>query len=329
MDVYDLTVIGGGPVGLYATYYSGLRGMKTKLIDALPQLGGQMTALYPEKYIHDVAGFPKVLSKDLAKNLVEQTTQYNPEIILDRKIIELNSIKENSGEVFELKSESGESHFSRAVVLCLGVGAFMPKKLDNYDLNKLEGRGLSYFVNDMSKYKDKKVLVIGGGDSAVDWANSLETITAKTTLIHRRDQFRAHEENVKKMFQSSVDIKLWYELKAITGDEFVKGAVIYNNKTGEEMELDVDAVLVNLGFIANLGNVKNWGLNIDKNNILVNSNMATSIKGIYAAGDTIGYDGKLKLISTGFGEAAVAVNYAKGYLDPKAKIFPGHSSDMK
>ena len=327
MSLYDLIIVGAGPVGLYATYYAGLRKMKTKLIDALPQLGGQMTALYPEKYIYDVAGFPKVLSKDLAKNLEEQALQYNPDISLNQKINELKVINDSGDRVYELLSETGVSHFAKSIILCVGVGAFMPRKLDLYDVKKLEGKGVYYFVSNIEIFRNKKILIVGGGDSAVDWANSLVSIADKLTLIHRRDEFKAHEDNVRKMFESKVDVKLWYELKAVYGTEHVTGATIFNNKTNEEIDLELDYILLNLGFIANLGNIKNWGLNIDKNNIIVNTTMQTNLPGIYAAGDIVGYDGKLKLISTGFGEAAVAVNYAKTFIDPKSKVFPGHSSD--
>jgi len=327
MSLYDLIIVGAGPVGLYATYYAGLRKMKTKLIDALPQLGGQMTALYPEKYIYDVAGFPKVLSKDLAKNLEEQALQYNPDISLNLKINELKVINDSGDRVYELLSETGVSHFAKSIILCVGVGAFMPRKLDLYDVKKLEGKGVYYFVSNIEIFRNKKILIVGGGDSAVDWANSLVSIADKLTLIHRRDEFKAHEDNVRKMFESKVDVKLWYELKAVYGTEHVTGATIFNNKTNKEIDLELDYILLNLGFIANLGNIKNWGLKIDKNNIIVNTTMQTNLPGIYAAGDIVGYDGKLKLISTGFGEAAVAVNYAKTFIDPKSKVFPGHSSD--
>ncbi len=329
MDLFDSTIIGSGPVGLYAAYYSGLRRMKTKIIDALPQLGGQLTALYPEKYIYDVAGFPKVLSKELAGKLEEQALQYKPEIYLNSKIEKLNTIQDGGSSVYELKTADGVSHFSRTAILCVGVGAFVPRKLDLFDVERLEGRGVHYFVKDLSKFSDKKVLIIGGGDSAVDWANMLEPIAKKVTLIHRRDEFKAHEDNLKKMMESSVDVKLWYELRAIYGDEYVTGASIFNNQTKEETEIEVDDILLNLGFIANLGNIKNWGLDIVKNSISVGTTMQTNFPGIFAAGDIVDYEGKLKLISTGFGEAAVAVNYAKNFLDPKAKVFPGHSSDQK
>jgi len=329
MDLFDVTVVGSGPVGLYAAYYSGLRRMKTKIVDALPQLGGQLTALYPEKYIYDVAGFPKVLSKELSGRLEEQAMQYNPDVILNSKIENLSIVLDNKHSVYELKTDSGKSHYSKTVILCVGVGAFVPRKLDIFDVERLEGNGVFYHVNDINKFAGKKLLIVGGGDSAVDWANMFEPIAEKVTLIHRRDEFKAHEDNLKKMMDSRVDVKMWYELRAIYGEEHVNGASIFNNRTKEELNIDVDFVLLNLGFIANLGNIKSWGLNIVRNSISVGTTMQTNFPGIFAAGDIVDYEGKLKLISTGFGEAAVAVNYAKNFMDPKAKVFPGHSSDHK
>ncbi len=325
-EVFDITIVGAGPVGLYATYYAGLRDMKAKLIDALPQLGGQLTALYPEKYIYDVAGFTKILAKDLAQNLISQALQYNPEICLNEKIIKLEQIENE--KIFKLTSENGNVHFSKTVVLTLGIGAFVPRKLDIPDVQKLEGRGIHYVVKDKSIFKDKNILIVGGGDSAVDWALNLEGIAKNITLIHRRDVFKAHEDSLKKLFNSSVEVKTFYELKRVHGYEHVEGATIFDNRTGDETYLDVQHIILCLGFLANLEFIQNWGLEIDKNAIKVSSKMETNIPGVYAAGDIVNYTGKLKLITTGFGEAAIAVNSAKNFIDPASKFFPGHSSDF-
>ncbi len=325
-EVFDITIVGAGPIGLYATYYAGLRDMRAKLIDALPQLGGQLTALYPEKYIYDVAGFLKILAKELAENLIAQATQYEPEIYLNEKIVKLEQI--DDGKILKLTSENGNVHFSKTIVLALGIGAFVPRKLDIPDVQKLEGRGIHYIVKDKSIFKGKNILIVGGGDSAVDWALNLEGIARNITLIHRRDVFKAHEDSLKKLFNSTVEVKTFYELKRVHGDEHVEGATIFDNRTGEETYLDVQHIILCLGFLANLEFIKGWGLEIDKNAIKVNSKMETNIRGIYAAGDIVNYPGKLKLISTGFGEAAIAVNNAKNFIDPSSKFFPGHSSDL-
>lgn len=325
-EIFDITIVGAGPVGLYATYYSGLRDMKVKLIDALPQLGGQLTALYPEKFIYDVAGFPEILAKELAENLIAQAMQYKPAIFLNEKIIKLESLEDE--KIIKLTSEGGNIHFSKTVVLSLGIGAFVPRKLDIPDVKRLEGRGIHYVVKDKSIFRGKNILIVGGGDSAVDWALNLEGIAKNVTLIHRRDVFKAHEDSLRKLFNSTVEVKTFYELKRIHGDEHVEGATIFDNRTGEEIYLDVQHILLFLGFLANLEFIQSWGLEIDKNAIKVNSKMETNIPGVYAAGDIVNYPGKLKLISTGFGEAAIAVNNAKNYIEPASKYFPGHSSDF-
>jgi len=325
-EIFDITIVGAGPVGLYATYYSGLRDMKVKLIDALPQLGGQLTALYPEKFIYDVAGFPEILAKELAENLIAQAMQYEPAIFLNEKIIKLESLEDE--KIIKLTSEGGNIHFSKTVVLSLGIGAFVPRKLDIPDVKRLEGRGIHYVVKDKSIFRGKNILIVGGGDSAVDWALNLEGIAKHITLIHRRDVFKAHEDSLRKLFNSTVEVKTFYELKRIHGDEHVEGATIFDNRTGEEIYLDVQHILLFLGFLANLEFIQSWGLEIDKNAIKVNSKMETNIPGVYAAGDIVNYPGKLKLISTGFGEAAIAVNNAKNYIEPASKYFPGHSSDF-
>lgn len=335
MDRYDITIIGGGPTGLFAAFYAGLRGMKTKIIDALPHLGGQLTALYPEKYIYDVAGFPKVLSKDLAQNLIEQAMQYNPAVHLGSKITDMRIVEdENTGEdrpqqYFELDTEDDSTHRTYSILLTIGIGAFAPRKLKLQDAEKYEGKGVDYFVKEKAKFKNKRLLIVGGGDSAVDWGLHLHELADSVTLIHRRDRFRAHEDSVRKLFDAPVEIKIPYEVKAIHGNSNVEKVTIINNKTKEEELLEVDHILLNLGFVADIGKITEWGLNIVKNDIEVTSKMETNLPGIYAAGDITAYPGKLKLIATGFGEAATAVNNAKTYIDPKAKAFPGHSSDME
>lgn len=328
MDLFDLTIIGGGPTGLFAAYYSGLRRMRTKIIDALPQLGGQLTALYPEKYIYDVAGFPKVLAKDLASDLIGQALQYGPEVCVGEKITAMQTLAENGGRIFKLTNDTGRDHYTKAILLTVGIGAFAPRKLDLPDAKRFEGNGVLYFIQAKSVLEDKKLLIVGGGDSAVDWVLNLDGVAKEITLIHRRDQFRAHEDSVKKLFQSSARVKLFYELKAVHGNTQVEAATIYHNRTKEEETLPVDCILLNLGFIASLGAIKDWGLEIEKNDVKVSTKMETNIPGIYAAGDIVVYPGKLKLIATGFGEAAIAVNAIKSYTDPAAKFFPGHSSDM-
>jgi thioredoxin reductase len=321
---FDVTIVGGGPVGLYAAFYAGLRGLRTKIVDSLPELGGQLMALYPEKYVYDVAGFPRVLAKDLARSLVDQAMVHDPAIALHQKVTGLA----REGEDWLLSAETGETHLTRTVVLCVGIGAFMPKKLSKPDLAALEGRGLHYVVREKEAFAGRRLLIVGGGDSAIDWCLNLEPIAASILLIHRRDVFRAHAANVEAVLRSSVEVRTFWELEAIHGEEHVEAATIFDNRSGEEQRIPFDDILVNIGFLANLGPIKQWGLAIDKNAIRVDDQMRTTFPGVYAAGDIVTHPGKLKLISTGHGEAAIAVNFAATYLDPKAKAFPGHSSSI-
>jgi thioredoxin reductase len=243
---------------------------------------------------------------------------------LDEKVIALNHRPDN---LIELETEPGNVHLSCAVVIAAGVGAFVPRSLDIPDLKVMEGKGVHYFVKDLETFRDQRVLVVGGGDTALDWASSLLNMASEVTLIHRRGTFRAHEQSVKDVLLSSANVLRFYELKALLGDEHVEAATVFDNRTGEEITLDVDAIVLGLGFLANLGPIKQWGLEIVKNSIIVDRTLQTNLPGVYAVGDIATYEGKLKLIATATAEAAVAINYAKHYIDPSAKVAPGHSTD--
>jgi thioredoxin reductase len=323
-DIFDITILGGGPVGLFALFYAGLRGLRAKLIDSLAELGGQLITLYPEKYIYDVAGYPKVLAKDLVKSCIEQGLRFNPAVCLEEKVVDLTY---HDDRLIRLRTDKGE-HWTRAIVLAVGVGAFTPKKLTLPDIDRLEGRGIYYFVKEKDAFAGKRVMIVGGGDSAVDWALMLKDIASDVTLIHRRDQFRAHPQSVRELLASPVHVKCFYELKAVHGGDHLEGVTIFQNKTGEETVHKADALILSLGFLADLGPVKTWGLAIENNTIKVNERMETNLPGIYAAGDVVTHPGKLKLITTGQGEAAIAVNFASTHINPESKAFPGHSSMM-
>jgi ferredoxin/flavodoxin---NADP+ reductase len=325
-DIYDITIIGAGPTGLYGLYYTSMRSMKAKVIDSLPQVGGQLMALYSEKYIYDVPGFRKVLAKDLIRNLEDQAFQANPTLCVSEKIVDL---AKGDDSIFRLTSEAGNVHLSKTVVIAAGVGAFMPRKLDVPKIDELEGRGVYYFVRNLEEFRGKRVLVVGGGDSAIDWAHAIQPIAKQVTLIHKFDRFQAHEQSVEDLKKTPVEIRVLNELKAIHGDEHVEGVTIFHNVTGDEEERDVDILLLCIGFITNLGPIKNWGLELHKNAIAVNPQMATNMPGVFAAGDICTHPGHLKLIAVGAGEAAIAVNNAKNYIDPTARVEPGHSSHKK
>ncbi|PTX59140.1 thioredoxin reductase (NADPH) [Melghirimyces profundicolus] len=324
-EVMDITVIGGGPTGLFAAFYAGMRNLSVKVIESLPQMGGQLSALYPEKYIYDVAGFPKVLAQELVDNLLEQCKLFDPVFCVDEKVLH---VEKNEKGIFEITTTK-KRHFTRTMIITAGVGAFEPRKLKVPGAETYENSNLHYFVKDLQQYKNKKVLIAGGGDSAVDWANMLEPIAEQVTLIHRRDKFRAHETSVEKMRNSSVRILTPREIIALHGENRIEKAVVADKKDNVVEELEVDAVIVSFGFVSSLGPIQEWGLEIEKGSIIVNSRMETNIPGIYAAGDIATYPGKVKLIAVGFGEAPTAVNNAKQYIDPQARLQPGHSSNMK
>jgi ferredoxin/flavodoxin---NADP+ reductase len=323
--VYDITIIGGGPTGLFTAFYGGMRQASVKIIESLPQLGGQLSALYPEKYIYDVAGFPKIRAQELVNNLKEQMAKFDPAIVLEQSVEKLE--KQPDG-IFKLTTNK-EIHYSKTIIITAGNGAFQPRRLELDNASQYEGKNLHYFVDDMNQFAGKKVVVFGGGDSAVDWALMLEPIAEKVTIVHRRDKFRAHEHSVENLKNSKVEIKTPYVPAELIGDEDKIHQVVLQEANGEEKEvIDVDAVIVNYGFVSSLGPIKEWGLNIEKNSIVVNSKMETNIPGVYAAGDICTYDGKVKLIATGLGEAPTAVNNAKSYIDPKARVQPMHSTSM-
>ncbi|HUV31115.1 MAG TPA: NAD(P)/FAD-dependent oxidoreductase [Acidobacteriota bacterium] len=323
-ELYDVTFVGAGPVALYGMYYAGLRMMRFKVIDMLGEVGGGLMALYPEKYVYDVAGFPKVMAKELTRLLKEQATQYPHTLCLGEKVVDL---KRQDDGVIRLSTTKGV-HLSKTVIVCAGLGAYIPKRLDVPNVRELEGAGVFYFVRRINDFGDKNVLVVGGGDSAFDYSMMLEPVARSITHIHRNDFFSAHEDSVRKVRESSVDLLYpFWEVKRIAGDDWVREVTILQSRTGEERTLPVDAIIFNIGFLTNLGPIAGWGLELEGNAILVDSRMRTNIEGIYAAGDIVTYDGKLKLISTGCGEVAVAVNNAKSYIDPKAKVSPGHSTE--
>lgn len=323
--VVDILIIGGGPAGMFAAFYGGMRQASVKIIESMPQLGGQLAALYPEKYIYDVAGFPKVTAQELVDRLKEQIGLFKPEVCLEEKVV---GVVKKEERLFEVTTDRAV-HLAKAVIITAGVGAFEPRRLDLPEATRFEGMNLHYFVGDLQRFKGHRVLVSGGGDSAVDWSLMLEPIAKSVTLIHRRDKFRAHEHSVENLMNSSVRIITPTEITALHGDDRITGVTLTDVKTKETTEIDVDAVIVNFGFVSSLGPISEWGITIQGGSIVVDTRMETNIPGIFAAGDITTYPGKLKLIAVGFGEAPTAINNAKVYVDPGAKLSPGHSSNMK
>jgi len=331
MDLRDITIIGGGPTGVFALFYAGMRSATAQIVDALPDLGGQLTALYPEKYIFDVAGFPKVLAKDLVRSLAEQASQFAQPIHLGQRVV---GLEEENGH-FVLVTDK-DRFPSRSIVIAAGIGAFSPRRLPQPCAQPWYGRGIYDVVTDPEAFRGKRVVIIGGGDSAFDWGVQLLDRANRVTIVHRSDRFRAHGATVAQ-YQAAVDagaagLFTFHELHDIrcegTSESFTH-VHVRDVKAKTVRELDADVVLPMLGFVSDIGPLAEWGLTLDeKEEIVVNSQMETGRPGIYAAGDVTTYPGKLKLIATGFAEAATAVNQAVHWIYPDKKVAPGHSSNM-
>jgi thioredoxin reductase len=314
-EMYDVTIIGAGPVGLYAAYYAGLRDCRTKLLEINPQVGGRLISMYPEKEIFDVAGHPKILARDLVAELTKQAMQYQPTVVLNEWVTDLRIRGER---VIQLSTPKGR-HYTQTAVIAVGCGAFVPRKLDIPHLTDLEGHGIYYYLPSFEPLRGKKVLIVGGGNSAVDWALSLVGIATEVTLAHRMYKFQAHEAMVATLLSSKVRVMFpYFALKEVIGENRVTGAVIWNERSGKEERIEVDAIVLSIGMLTNLEPFQRWGLNIVGSGIAVGTDMSTNMPGVYAAGDIATYSGKILLISAGAGEAATAVNAAKEYIDAGA-----------
>lgn len=323
-NIYDVTIIGGGPTGLFAGFYAGMRQAKTKIIEVLPSLGGQLSLLYPEKLIYDVAGFPNVKAQDLINSLIKQIEPFNHTICLEEEVLSFS--KENN--LFEIKTNK-EIHYSKTIIIAAGNGSFQPRRLNLEGNETFENKQLHYYIKDMSVFSGKNVTICGGGDSAVDWALMLEDIAKSVTLIHRRPTFRAHEHSVNKLFNSTINIKTPYVIDSLNESNGELSSVTINNPK-EDINEDVllDNLIVNYGFSSSLGPIKKWPLDFKGSSILTKSNTETSIPGIFAIGDITTYEGKVKLIATGFGEAPTAINNAIHYINPKERLQPMHSTSL-
>ena len=327
-QITDITIIGGGPTGLFAAFYAGMRGATARIVDALPELGGQLAALYPEKFIFDVAGYPKVLARDLVRALTDQAMQFRPSIELGQRVTAL----EEDGGQFTLVTEQGRFS-SRAIVIAAGIGAFSPRRLPQPFAAEWYGRGIHDRVISPDDFRGRKIVIVGGGDSAFDWAHQLLDRAASVTLVHRSDRFRAHDATVAEVSAAAAAgralVLTFHELAAIRGNgEQLNGLTLRDVKTKGTVDLECDALLPMLGFVSDMGPIAEWGLKLEKNELVVNSLMETGRPGIWAAGDVTTYPGKLKLIATGFAEAATAVNQAVHWIYPEKKVTPGHSSNM-
>lgn len=320
LELYDLTIIGGGPAGLYSAFYSGLREMKTKLIEYQAQLGGKVH-VYPEKMIWDVGGLLPIPGAKLIDQLVDQGLTFQPTVVLNEKV---EHISLNESGHFILKAASGNEHLSKTVIIATGSGILNPQKLNIEGAERFEVTNLNYTVKSLKQFKDKTVIISGGGNSAIDWANELEPVAKKVYLTYRKGALKGHEAQVTQLMNSSVECLFHTEitkLKASSNQEVIEQVELTNQETGKVSYLAIDEVIINHGFEQDTSLIKNSGLNIEQVDhyyIKAKPNGETSIPGLYAAGDILSHEGKLHLIAGAFQDAATAVNRAKQFIQPDA-----------
>lgn len=327
--MYDITIIGGGPVGLFAAFYAGMRQAKVKIIDSLENLGGQPAHLYPEKLIYDIPAYPSLTGEALSKNLIEQLDRFDPTYCLGQEVLNVVRFEpEIDVPYFEIETTVSK-HFSRSIIIAAGNGAFQPRKLNLDNATQFEGGNLHYYVNNLEKFRNRVVAICGGGDSAVDWALTLEPIAKKVFIIHRRHKFRALEHSVSLMKNSSIEVLTPFIPVELKGEgQLIDSVILNESRTDNIITLDIDDFIVNYGFSTSIGKIKTWGLETERNAIKVNQQLETNIPGVYAIGDIAEYLGKVKIIASGFGEAPQAVNNALLYIDPENVTPSIHSTSL-
>lgn len=316
----DVLFVGAGPVGLYGAYYAGFRKLRVAVVDPLPHVGGQVSALYPEKTIYDIAGFPAIKGQDLIDNLAEQAARFAPQYLLGQEAQTL--VPEGRGYV--VTTSTGTTIRAGAVIVTAGAGSASPRPLPCGE--EYLGRGLHYFVPSLSVFDDKDVVVVGGGDSAVDWALAATERARSVTLVHRRRAFRAHEHSVELLEKSDCELVLDAEVSGVAGDDALSSVEITVAKEGTHTR-SAQVLVAALGFTLRLGPLEDWGLTLRNRGIVVDETMRTNLEGVFAAGDIATHAGKVKLIAVGFGEVATAVNHAAVHVRPGESVSPGHSSD--
>jgi ferredoxin/flavodoxin---NADP+ reductase len=331
--VVDITILGAGPAGLAAAYYAGHRDASVRIIESLEQLGGQVAAVYPEKHVYDVAGHPKIQGTKLVELCAEQGLQYGPDVHLGEEVRSLERLSQNGEELLAIGTDKGGPYLTRVMIITAGHGAFEPRKLGIEGIDDWEGRGVHYFVREKDVFRDATCVIVGGGDSALDWTLGLQdTVKPPIALVHRRDNFRALESSVNeaRALESSGRVRIFTpcEVRELHGDGSLQAVSIENTKTGDVEHFDCDALITLLGFHSHLGAIADWGLELHgKRQILIDPKTCeTSLPGVYAAGDVAGYEGKITLITIGMGEAAVAANNAIARIRGE-KVQPKYSTD--
>jgi ferredoxin/flavodoxin---NADP+ reductase len=331
--VVDITILGAGPTGLAAAYYAGHRDASVRIVESLEQIGGQVAATYPEKHVYDVAGHPKIMGQKLVDLCAEQGLQYGPEVRLGEEADTLEYVEQDGERLLCLTTKQGGSYLSRTLIVTAGHGAFEPRKLGIEGIDAWEGRGLHYVVREKDLFRDKACVIVGGGDSALDWTLGLQdTANHPIALVHRRDRFRALESSVNEarrlQDEGRVRIMVPCEVREVHGDGTIQAVTIENTAEKSMETVDCDALITLLGFVSHLGEIANWGLELEgKRQIKIDpTSCRTSMDGVYAAGDVAGYPGKITLITIGMGEAAIAANNAVAEIRGE-KVQPKYSTD--
>ena len=327
-EIYDIAIVGAGPVGLFGSFYAGMRGLKAIVFESRREVGGALTAVYPEKYIYDMVGFPKILAADLIKNLDVQSSHFENEI---KRGCKITDITKNDDGTFNLISDKEESFNSKTVLLTTGMGAFSPRKLPLKNVEKYEQQensGIKYIIKEKKNYYNQNVMIIGGGNSALDWAHDFNGNSRSVSLVHRVDSWQAHEESIEKLDGSGINVYQPYAVKELLGEEKLEKVVLENIKTKETTTVDVDLLIVNIGFLPSKSKFENLGLEFKGSDMIVDpvSMQSPTADRIFIAGDACSFEGKLKLICVGSAEAAIAVNHAVKKVDEKASLKPKFSS---
>ncbi|WP_419798089.1 MAG: NAD(P)/FAD-dependent oxidoreductase [Terasakiella sp.] len=330
MQKTDVAIIGAGPTGLFAVFECGMLKMNCHVIDALDMIGGQCTAMYPEKPIYDIPAHPSITGGDLINKLEEQAAPFNPVYHLSQQVTKLEKQADGS---FNLETDKGTQINAKAVIVAAGVGAFGPNRPPLDGLAQYEGQSIFYMVRKREEFRDKRIVIAGGGDSAVDWALSLADVAKSVQVVHRRPKFRAAPESVSQMQQLAADGKIElvvpYQLEGLKGDGDQLRAVVVKDFDGNTRDLDADVMLAFYGLSQNLGPIAEWELELDKKHLSVHpTSMATSLAGVYAVGDIVTYENKLKLILCGFSEAAMAARSAHAYAHPDEELHFEYSTSV-